>query len=345
VTLDRIRVALLGFGTAGRLFHAPFIAADPAYDLRVVVTGDPGRAAAARAGHPGAVVLPDPAALDPSQVDLVVVATPPSSHVELAANALRAGLDVVVDKPFAPTVAQGRQLIELAERSGRRLTVFQNRRWDADFLTLRRLLEGGELGTVHVFESRFEWWRPEGRPGWKGETPAAEGGGILFDLGTHLIDQALQLFGPVTEVLADLNRRASRPGCDADDDTVVILRHASGTSSRLTMSSVAALPGPRFRVLGSRAGYLKYGLDGQEAALKAGTSPADPAFGREPEESWGRLGDLYQTTPVRPERGNYAEFYRLLAVAVRDGGELPVDPFDAIGVLDVIERAHSRARK
>ncbi|WP_137975860.1 Gfo/Idh/MocA family protein [Streptomyces violaceusniger] len=135
---------------------------------------------------------------------------------------------------------------------------------------MRRLLDGNALGTVHTFESRFEWWQPGGMRGWKGQTAIADGGGILFDLGTHLIDQALQLFGPVTDVLADINRRDTREDCDADEDTVIVLRHASGTSSRLTMSSVAALPGPRLRVLGSRAGYVKHGLDGQEPALKNG---------------------------------------------------------------------------
>ncbi|WP_433511997.1 Gfo/Idh/MocA family protein [Nonomuraea sp. CA-143628] len=342
-----IRVAVLGFGTAGRFFHAPFLAADPAYDLRVIVTSDPDRAAAARAAHPGVMVLADPLAVTAhaSDLDLVVVGTPPSTHAELAAAALRAGLDVVVDKPFTPTAAGGRELIALAAELGRCLTVFQNRRWDADFRALRRLLAEGRLGTVHAFESRFEWWRPDGLAGWKGDTGVADGGGILFDLGTHLIDQALRLFGPVTEVLADVNRRDPRGGCDADDDTVVILRHASGTSSRLTMSSVAAMPGPRFRVLGSRAGYVKYGLDGQEAALKAGMSPADPAFGREPEESWGRLGDHHETTPIEPERGDYAAFYRLLADALRDGTAPPVDPYDAVEVLDIIERAHTRSTK
>lgn len=342
-----IRVAVLGFGTAGRFFHAPFLAADPAYDLRLIVTGQPDRQAAARAAHPSAMVAAtaDAVTAHASGLDLVVVGTPPSTHVELAGKALRAGLDVVVDKPFTPTAADGRKLIALAADLGRRLTVFQNRRWDADFRTLRRLIAEGRLGTVHAFESRFEWWRPDGLGGWKGETGVADGGGILFDLGTHLIDQALQLFGPVTEVLADVNRRDPRAGCDADDDTVVILRHARGTSSRLTMSSVAALPGPRFRVLGSKNGYVKHGLDGQEAALKAGTSPADPAFGREPEDCWGRLGQGSETTPVEPERGNYAEFYRLLALALRDGADLPVDPGDAVDVLDVIERAHTNAKK
>jgi predicted dehydrogenase len=338
-----IRVAVVGFGTAGRFFHAPFLAADPAYDLRLIVTGNPERAVAARAAHPGARVVPDPLAVidRASELDLVVVATPPSTHVELAANAMRAGLDVVVDKPFAPSSAEGRKLIALAGELGRRLTVFQNRRWDADFRTLRRLLAEGRLGAVHAFESRFEWWRPDGLTGWKGDTDVADGGGILFDLGTHLIDQALQLFGPVAEVLADVNRRDSRPGRDSDDDTVVILRHASGTSSRLTMSSVAALPGPRFRVLGSRAGYVKHGLDGQEAALKSGMSPLDPAYGHEPEERWGLVGDHLEATPVAPERGDYAAFYRLLAAALRDGADLPVDPHDAVDVLDVIERAHA----
>jgi predicted dehydrogenase len=190
---DPIRVAALGFGTAGRLFHSPFVVANPAFELRTIVTTNPERAATAQAKYPGVQVIGDAFAVNAVDHDLVIVATPPATHGELATNALQIGLDVVVDKPFAPTSAEGRELIALAARLGRRLTVFQNRRWDADFLTLRRLLAEGELGEVFEFESRFEWWRPGGMTGWKGETSVADGGGILFDLGTHLIDQALQL--------------------------------------------------------------------------------------------------------------------------------------------------------
>jgi predicted dehydrogenase len=338
-----VRTALIGFGVSGRIFHAPFLSCDEAYSLDHVVTGDPERARQARQAHPKATVRAGPAELfaRAGEVDLVVIGTPPQTHVDLATAALDHGLHVVVDKPFAPTSAQGAALIEHARSVGRLLTVFQNRRWDGDFRTLRRLVEAGDLGEVHTFESRFEWWKPQGFRGWKATTRIADGGGILFDLGTHLIDQARLLFGPVEDVWADVVRRAPGPNGDtADDDTMVVLRHANGTRSRLYMSGLAAAPAPRFHDLGSRAGYTKWGLDPQEAALAAGGSPSDPDFGREPQENRATLGVPGDTRPVAPERGDYGQFHRLLATALAGEGELPVDPQDAVDVLQIIERAH-----
>lgn len=342
-----VRTAVIGFGVSGRVFHAPFLARDEAYSLDVIVTGDPERARRARQAHPGATVLADAGELfaRASELDLVVVGTPPPTHVELATAALDHGLHVVVDKPFAPTSAQATALIEHARSAGRVLTVFQNRRFDGDFRTLRRLVEGGELGEVRTFESRFEWWKPGGMRGWKATTPVADGGGILFDLGTHLIDQALVLFGPVEDVWADVVRRASDPGSDADDDTLVVLRHRSGTRSRLFMSGLAPLAAPRFHVLGSRAGFTKWGLDPQEAALAAGASPGDPDFGREPRENPATIGVAGDVRPVEPERGDYGRFYRELATALAGGGAPPVDPRDAVHVLQIIERAHGREQE
>ena len=177
--------------------------------------------------------------------------SPSGTHVDLADAALDAGLDVVVDKPFAVTAEEGRALIVKAERLGRRLTVFQNRRWDGDFLTLRELVGAGALGEVRRFESRFEWWQPEPAASWKTEATAREGGGILYDLGTHLIDQAMQLFGPVSDLYVELARR--RPESAADDDVFLALEHASGVTSHLWMSAVAPLFGPRPRAGGGRA--------------------------------------------------------------------------------------------
>ncbi|MDQ1082238.1 MULTISPECIES: Gfo/Idh/MocA family oxidoreductase [Microbacterium] len=338
-----IRTAVIGFGVSGRVFHAPFLEADPDYRLDLIVTANPERRAEAESRHPSARVVSDVDAVwaAAAELDLVVIGSPSGTHASLAERALDAGLDVVVDKPFAVTADEGRALITQAERLGRTLTVFQNRRWDGDFQTLRALVDSGELGEVRRFESRFEWWKPEPPTSWKTEAGVTDGGGILYDLGTHLIDQAVQLFGPVDDVSAEVHRR--REATAADDDVFVALRHASGTMSHLWMSAVAPLTGPRFHMLGSRAGYTTWGLDPQEPALIAGALPGDPGFGAVPEERWGTLGagDETRTHPTLP--GDYGAFYRALAPALRGHGPLPVDPNDAVAVLEIIERVHAAA--
>lgn len=340
---DPIRTAVVGFGTSGRVFHALFLDADPAYSLDVIVTRDGSRRAAAAARHPSATTdaTVDDLWAAADRLDLVVIGSPSGTHATLADAALDAGLDVVVDKPFAVTADEGRALIAKAARLGRTLTVFQNRRWDGDFRTVRRLVESDALGEVRRFESRFEWWKPQPPASWKTEATPAEGGGILYDLGTHLIDQAVQLFGPVAELTAEIDRR--RPGAAADDDVFVALRHESGTRSHLWMNAVAPVFGPRFHVLGSRAGYTSWGLDGQEPALIAGALPTDPGFGETPEARWGVLGVDGAARPVPTDRGDYGEFYRLLTAAIREGAPVPVDPADAVAVLELIEQAHAAA--
>jgi predicted dehydrogenase len=335
-----IRTAVVGFGTGGAVFHAPFLEADDDYRLDVIVTRDPRRAADAASAHPGARVVPttDDLFASAAELDLVVIASPPSSHVDLAHRALDAGLAVVVDKPLCVTAAEGHALVDHAERTGRLLTVFQNRRWDGDFQTVRGLLDSGVLGTVRRFESRFEWWKPEESKAWKAGALPAEGGGILYDLGPHLIDQAVQLFGPVESVHAELTRY--RPGDGADDDAFVSLLHASGTRSHLRMNGLAPQVGPRFSVLGSDCGFTKWGLDPQEAALKTGGRPDDGGFGVEPESAWGRIGVDGALEPVPTRPGNYAGFYRALADALIRGGPVPVDPRDAVAVMALIERIH-----
>ncbi|MDQ0893563.1 Gfo/Idh/MocA family protein [Agromyces ramosus] len=336
-----IRTAVIGFGASGRIFHAPFLEADSDFSLDVIVTRDPSRRAAAEVRHPNAriVATPEDVWADAAALDLVVIGSPSGTHAGLADAALEAGLDVVVDKPFAVTADEGRALIAKAEQLGRRITVFQNRRWDGDFLTLQQLVDDGRLGEVRRFESRFEWWQPEPSTSWKTEAAPAEGGGILYDLGTHLIDQAVQLFGPVADVHAEIARRRSSTA--ADDDVFLALAHDSDVISHLWMSAVAPLFGPRFHVLGSTAGYASWGLDPQEPALIAGALPNDPGFGEVPEARWGMLGADRDTTAVPTRRGDYGEFYRLLAVALRGGGPLPVDPADAVSVLEIIEHAHA----
>lgn len=338
-----IRTALVGFGIGGRIFHAPFLAADDSFTLAVIVTGNPERAAEARAEHPGAEIVPDLDALlaraDDLGLDLGVVSTPPVHHADQAAALLEAGLHVVVDKPVTVTAQDGRDLIALAERVGRTLTPFQNRRWDGDFLTLRGLVEAGELGQVRRLESRFERWKPTETKAWKAGQ-AATGVGVLYDLGAHVIDQAIQLLGPVDDLYAEV--RALRPGSGADDDTFVALRHTGGGISHLWVSAVAPQPGPRFRVLGSGAGFTSYGLDPLEGQLVAGLRPGEEGFGLRSEDRHalvGIEGADEREVPLQP--GDYAAFYRGVAQAITDGAPPPVDPRDSVAVIELIERIHA----
>ncbi|GAC1490745.1 MAG: Gfo/Idh/MocA family oxidoreductase [Pseudarthrobacter sp.] len=347
-TEGAIRTAVVGYGLSGSVFHAPLIAADPRYSLDVIATSDAGRQAAATQRYPGVKTVRDADAVlaRAGDLDLVVLGTPPATHFPLAKAALEAGLDVVVDKPFAVSSAQGRELIVLAERLGRVLTVFQNRRWDGDFLTVRKLLDGGVLGSVARFESSFERWSPEISKAWKASATAADGGGVLFDLGTHLIDQALQLFGPARVVHAELEIR--RPEEKADDDAFVVLRHESGVLSHLAMNMLCAQQGPRFRILGSTGAFTKHGVDPQEPYIAAGGGPLDADYGVESPEWSGRLGRDGHLDDLPTERGAYPEFYRLLAEKILDGGTssalpLPVNPADAVVVLKIIESAREVA--
>ncbi|MFF4652712.1 Gfo/Idh/MocA family oxidoreductase [Streptomyces sp. NPDC001380] len=341
---DPLRTGLVGFGVAGSAFHAPLIATTPGLRLDAVVTSSPERREQLRREHPGAraVEAPEELLADPSALDLVVIASPNRTHVPLARAALEAGLPVVVDKPLAGTAAEAAALVGLAEERGLMLTVFQNRRWDGDLLTVRRLLEAGALGSVRRFESRFERWRPQIKEGWRELADPAEVGGTLYDLGSHLVDQALTLFGPATAVYAEVDVR--RPGAAVDDDAFVALTHASGVRSHLWTSATAAQLGPRLRVLGDHAGYTKHGLDPQEADLRAGRRPGDGRpWGAEPESAYGVLGTPDDSAPLPTEPGDYPAFYRGVAAALRDGAAPPVDPRDAVAVLAVLEAARRSA--
>lgn len=341
---DAARVAVVGFGLGGAVFHGPLIAATPGLRLASVVTSNPERRARAEAEYPGVRVLDGADRLWElaGEHDLVVISTPNSSHVPLALGALDAGLAVVIDKPFAPTSAEARHVTEVAAERGLLLSVFQNRRWDGDFLTVRRLLAEDALGPVTRFESRYERWRPEVEPSkWRERGEPEEAGGLLFDLGSHLVDQAVQLFGRPTHVYAEIERR--RPGTEVDDDAFVALTHLGGVRSHLWTSHVAARTGPRFRVLGMRGGFEKHGMDVQEEALAAGARPGDPGWGREPAERWGTLSADGQVRAVESEPGAYERYYEAIAASLRDGAPPPVDPHDAVAGLEVLEAARASA--
>ena len=334
-----LRVAVIGYGLGGSAFHAPFIAATPGLELSAIVTRDAERQRTAASAYPGVRLIDDVSELwdESLGLDLVAISTPNRTHVPLAMSAIAAGKHVVVDKPIAPSSTEARALADAARRRGVLVMPFQNRRWDGDFLTLRRLVSDGAVGKPLRFESRFERWRPTPTRGWRERGAADEAGGLLFDLGSHLIDQALVLFGPVRDVYAHFDRR--REGVDADDDTFVALTHASGVRSHLYVSAVAAQAAPRFRLLGDSGAFTKWGLDVQEDALRAGARPGGADWGREPEERWGTLGTDGQSRRIPTERGDYGAFYAGVSRAIRGDGPPPVDVADAIAMLEVIESA------
>jgi scyllo-inositol 2-dehydrogenase (NADP+) len=336
-----LRVALAGYGLAGATFHAPLIAATDGLELAAVVTRDPQRRAQLAADHPGAVAVDAlPEALD--DVDLVVVASPNRFHAPLARTAIEAGRHAVVDKPLAVTAGEARALADAARDAGVVLVPFQNRRWDDDFLTLRREVQAGRLGRVLRLESRFDRWRPAIREGvWREEADPAAGGGLLLDLGSHLVDQAVQLLGPVTTVYAELDVR--RPGAVVEDDVFLALAHVGGARSHLWAGVHAADDPPRFRVLGDRGAFVSYGLDQQETQLRAGARPGeDEDFGVRDVAATGgaTFHDGSGTAqPVALERGRWVDFYPGVVAAIRDGAPPPVAARESVGVLELLEAA------
>ena len=322
-----MRVALLGYGLAGRVIHRPAIER-AGLTVSHVVTADDARRAQVAQDLPAAEVVPSADGLweRTDAFDAVVVVTTNDTHVPLATAALDLGKPVVVDKPLAVTSAEAARLVGHARDVGVPLSVFQNRRWDSDTLTARALLDDGVLGTVHRLESRFTRFRPQVVDRWR-ERPG--GGGQLLDLGSHLVDQAMHLLGPVTHVYAEVAAR--RQGALVDDDVFLALTHASGASSLLWGSAATPWTGPRLVLQGSRGGWAKQGLDGQEAAQAAGTAP--------PPEPPGTLVDADGPREVPSLPGDWAAYYRAFAAAVRDGGPVPVDAADAVRTLQVLEAA------
>jgi scyllo-inositol 2-dehydrogenase (NADP+) len=340
-----LSVGLIGFGVAGSRFHAPLIGATPGLELTGIVTGDQGRQASAAARYPRAQLHPTVESLfdHADSLDLVIVATPNDSHVAYALRAVEAGIPVVVDKPIAASATDAAELVATARRRGVFLTVYQNRRWDGDFVTVRRLVEDGVIGDVHRFESRFETWSASVADSWKEDPRPEVAGGVLVDLGTHLVDQSVVLFGEVESVYAEIDRR--RGAALVDDDSLISVRFCNGVRAHLGISKIAALPGPRFHVLGSKGAYLKYGLDVQENQLQAGRVPGDPSWGIDDPPATGTVsvGDRSTQEPVAP--GAYESFYAGVVESLRDGKAVPVDPEDAVYTMYIIEAARRSAQE
>jgi scyllo-inositol 2-dehydrogenase (NADP+) len=322
-----IRVGLAGYGLAGSVFHAPLIRACGRMELSAVLTS---RDVPERVGTLDELL---------ERSDLVVVATPNATHFELAAAALKAGKHVVVDKPFTVTVDEADELIALANERQRVLTAFHNRRWDSDFLTVRKVLP--QLGEVMLFETNWDRFRPKIKQGWREEPEP--GSGLLSDLGPHLIDQALMLFGMPDAIGADI---FAQRGDAKVDDYFDLTLHYGARRVCLKSSSLIAAPRPRFALYGTAGSFVKYGLDPQEAQLKAGMDARDDAYGLDPNDGTLTFGDG-RVRKVPSERGDYLAFYQAVADAILDGAPPPVAPQDAragLALIDLARRAAAQGR-
>lgn len=330
---DEIGVGLIGYGLGGRAFHAPYVVATPGLALRGIVSRD---AAKVHADLPAATVIPDVATLlDDRGIDLVIVSSPDALHAEHARAALAAGKHVVVDKPFATTLDDARALSAASERAGRLLTVFHNRRWDADFLTLRGLLAEDRLGAVATFESHFDRWRPVAAATWK----EARVGGSWFDLGPHLVDQALVLFGRPLGITADI--ATLRSGAPAPDYFHATLRYAD-KRVLLHSSKLVADHRLRFAVHGTQGSWIKHGIDPQEAATVGGRVPGGDDWGLDPDD--GVLTDATGAAQrVVNLRGDYRRFWSALVAAIRGTGANPVPPHEALAVMEVLDAGERSA--
>jgi predicted dehydrogenase len=337
-----LQVGLIGFGYAGKTFHAPLIGAAPGLVLAAVASSDPARVRASLGSGPAVFASPEALIAEPT-LDLVVIASPNATHFELASQALAAGKHVVVDKPFTATAGEALRLTEMAREKGLLLSVFHNRRWDSTTLTVDRLLASGMLGTIRYAAMHYDRFRPQPQDRWKEN--AAAGGGLWMDLAPHLLDEAMHYFGQPLAIQADLGWL--RPGATADDSFHARLRYADGLRVDLHASMLGALARPRIMLQGTRGSYLKQGLDPQEAMLKAGVDPRGPDWGADADrgiaviEQDGGLASI----EIATEAGAYPEYYRQVAQAIRSAGANPVPPVEALAVmrlLDAGRESHAR---
>lgn len=338
-----IDVGVIGFGLAGCAFHAPVISAVSGLRLAAILE---------RSGLSAAALYPEvrivrslEELLAIETIRLVVIATPNEFHFSYAKQCLEAGREVVVDKPFTTDASEAAQLVSLAEKLGRIITVYQNRRWDGDFQTVRQILSAGELGRLIQFESHYDRFRPNPRlDAWR-EKPWP-GSGVLFDLGPHLIDQALVLFGPPEFVEADI--RIERDSGVTDDAFDLLLHYPKGLRASLHATMLAAAPRPHYILRGSRGSFVKQALDPQEALLRAGHAPGGSDWGADPEENWGILtlsdGATATERAIPTVRGDYRGFYENIRDTILGSASLAVTPEEALSVMRVLELARESSR-
>ena len=339
-----IKVGLVGYGIAGQIFHAPVITAVPHLQLAKVVErhGD-----SSRQRYPWVEVVKEAAHLfEDKAIDLVVIATPTPSHFDLAQQALRAYKHVIVDKPFTTTSEQAQRLIDLARQQNRVISVYHNRRWDGDFQTIRQLVQQSCLGRLVEYEAHFDRFRNYLKPGsWRENSGL--GSGILFDLGSHLIDQAQVLFGLPKKITADI--RIQRDFAKTDDYFELMLDY-DALKVTLKAGMLAREQSPRFILHGTEGSFVKYGFDPQEEALKRGLSPLEPDWGMEPKKQWGTLstqiGGLHFHGKIETARGCYQSYYENIYHAITQLAALTVKPTEATNTIRIIELAiQSNAEK
>ncbi|UBH07168.1 oxidoreductase [Leucobacter sp. Psy1] len=332
-----IRTALLGHGIGGKYFHAPFLSHHPAFSLDAIVSAKLADTSDEKE-YPGCALLRTPAELweRANEFDLAVVTTPTRTHAEIADRALDAGLNVLIDKPIATSSREARRLAEKASERALKLSVYQSRRFDAEVRTARSMIEAGTLGRIVRLDVSFERRIDPERSGWREQLSGEEGGGVTYDLGSHVLDIAQFLLGPIARING-LSRTAS-PQRAADDELVAFAEHLSGAVTRLVCSWTAEQSLPRIRLIGSAGTYEVNDTDPQERALKQGGTVSDPHWGVVPESEWGTLIDASgERTPVPTISGDYRLFYSQLAVYLTDGGPNPVAPDEAIRTTELIE--------
>ena len=342
-----IRTGIIGFGMAGKVFHAPFISTLPGFELSKVSTSRPAVAEEIRKLYPATTVVPDAEAIIVDEaIDLVIIGTPNTEHLPLAKAALLAGKHVIVEKPFTVTSAEADVLIALAQQQQLILTVHHNRRWVADYKTVRKVIASGLLGRLATYEARYDRFRPALRPNaWREEnTPGA---GILYDLGAHLIDQALQLFGLPGSLTAEV--RIQRPGGKVDDFFELRL-HYPDLYVSLHAGMLVRKPGPFFNLHGDRGSFVKSGMDVQEEVLKAGGTPANtPDWGAEPEHLQGQIltehEGLVLNGTIQSEKGSFQDFFINVQQAIRGEAALAVTPEQARDTIRIIELALQSSRE
>jgi scyllo-inositol 2-dehydrogenase (NADP+) len=339
-----IEVGLVGFGLAGRAFHAPVIRAVPGLHLAAILQ---------RSGTEAAEKYPDVRIvrslddlLSMAEIRLVVIATPNETHYSFARQCLEAGRDVVVDKPFTTTLEEAVSLVQFAKEANRLLTVYQNRRYDGDFQAIRQIVEAGMLGRIVRFETSYDRFRPQLKPGaWR--EAARPGSGILFDIAPHLIDHALVLFGLPEAVTADI--RMEREHAVADDAFDITLHYSNGMRAVLRSSILAAAPRPRFVLLGTQGSFVKQTFDPQENNLRRGYIPADSGWGAEPEENWGVLtipaGDSFEQRRIPSATCDYRDYYANVRDAILGRAALAVTPEYAVDVMRMLELARASSQK
>ncbi|NLY25018.1 MAG: Gfo/Idh/MocA family oxidoreductase [Bacteroidales bacterium] len=342
-----IRTGIIGYGLSGRVFHAPFIDVVEGYDLTKISTSRPESIAMIEERYPLTAVIPDgKGIIDDPEIDLVIVTSPNTDHFRWSREALLAGKHVVVEKPFTVNVKEADELIEIAARQQKILTVYHNRRFTSDTRTVKKLLDSGLLGVIVDYESHFDRYRTNPRPGGAWREQPLPGSGIFYDLGSHLIDQALWFFGMPEAVTAEINHQ--RAWAKADDHFDVRLHYPTFTAT-LKSGMICRIPGPTFMLHGTNGSFVKYGLDVQEATVDGGAIPQGKEWGREPESIWGTINAEYKGVKmqgkVESEQGDYRDYFINLRDAILGKTAIAVKPVEARNVMYIIELAFLSSRE